>query len=366
MTPATPHADISEWLALGPYALAAPQKSAWLGATLSQLTALHYESCPKYARILDLLGVNPSAERTPEETPFLPVRLFKEMELLSVPHEQVFKTMTSSGTSGQQVSRIYLDKETAALQSKVLSRLMTDLLGKSRRPMLVIDSPSVLRQRNTFSARSAGVLGFSLFGHDVTYALDEQMNLDLPTIHAFLERHAGQAMFLFGFTFMVWQHFCLALEQKNLTLPLEGGILLHGGGWKKLQDQAVDNSTFRQRLIACTGLTRVANYYGMVEQTGSIYMECEKGHLHAPVYSDVLIRDHRDFSILPAGQTGLVEVVSMLPRSYPGHALLTEDLGIWLGEDDCPCGRLGRYFSISGRIAQAETRGCSDTYAVTV
>ena len=42
---------------------------------------------------------------------------------------------------------------------------------------------------------------------------------------------------------------------------------------------------------------------------------------------------------------------------------MTEDEGIILGEDDCPCGRKGKYFEIIGRMKNAELRGCSDTYA---
>ena len=59
----------------------------------------------------------------------------------------------------------------------------------------------------------------------------------------------------------------------------------------------------------------------------------------------------------------IIQVVSALPRSYPGHSLLTEDEGVILGEDDCPCGRKGKYIQVLGRMAQAELRGCSDTYA---
>jgi hypothetical protein len=59
----------------------------------------------------------------------------------------------------------------------------------------------------------------------------------------------------------------------------------------------------------------------------------------------------------------VIQTLSLLPRSYPGHSLLTEDLGVVHGQDDCPCGRKGTYFSIVGRIPQAELRGCSDTYA---
>ena len=110
------------------------------------------------------------------------------------------------------------------------------------------------------------------------------------------------------------------------------------------------------------GLEHVYDYYGMVEQTGSIYMECKFGYLHAPIYSDIIIRDAVDFSVVKNGKLGIIQTVSVLPKSYPGHSLLTEDEGIILGEDDCKCGRLGKYFQIRGRIKNAEIRGCSDTY----
>jgi hypothetical protein len=70
----------------------------------------------------------------------------------------------------------------------------------------------------------------------------------------------------------------------------------------------------------------------------------------------------QDFSICDRGEKGVIQVVSVLPESYPGHAILTEDEGVLLGEDDCACGRKGKYFKILGRIKNAEVRGCSDTY----
>jgi hypothetical protein len=99
----------------------------------------------------------------------------------------------------------------------------------------------------------------------------------------------------------------------------------------------------------------------MVEQTGSIFMECEHGHLHASVFSDINILDTDNFSLMETGR-GLIECESILPTSYPGHRLLTEDEGELIGVDDCPCGRLGKYFRVHGRVKGAELRGCSDTY----
>jgi hypothetical protein len=64
----------------------------------------------------------------------------------------------------------------------------------------------------------------------------------------------------------------------------------------------------------------------------------------------------------PGGE-GLIEVMSALPTSYPGQAVLTEDVGVFLGVDDCPCGRLGKYFRFKSRVEKAEIRGCGDTLA---
>lgn len=354
---------LNDILDIPPFSLAREHKAALYRDALGQLTAQHYAACEPYRRLLDVLHYDVRQPHAVEDTPFLPVRLFKEYDLLSVPRESVVKTMTSSGTSGQRVSKIFLDRDTSTNQTKVLTKIVADFIGKKRLPMLVIDSRAVIKDRNLFSARGAGILGFSMFGQDVTYALDEQMQLDLPTVQAFLEKHQGSPILLFGFTFMIWQHFYSALQASGVRLPLEQGIMIHGGGWKKLIDSAVDSATFKQRLQEVCGITRVYNYYGMVEQTGSIFMECEAGHLHASIFSDIIIRDHRDFSPLPHGQAGLVQLLSLLPSSYPGHSLLSEDLGQIIGEDDCACGRKGKYFMLHGRIKSAEVRGCSDAYA---
>ena len=354
--------DFADWLEYEPYGLNAKQKSVALTGALSQLTHWHESQCPEYRRILNVIGTDQKKIQQLEEIPFMPVRLFKEFDLISVDRKAIFKTMTSSGTSGQQVSRIYLDRETASLQTKILSRLIGNVLGKKRLPMLIIDSPSILKDRLAFSARGAGVLGFSMFGQDVTYALDESMTLNVQAIEAFLERHPDGPVFIFGFTFMMWQYFVVPLQRQKLRLALDQGVLLHGGGWKKLQDQAVNNNYFKAALNEVAGIKKIVNYYGMVEQTGSLFMECDAGYLHAPVYADVIVRRAANFGVAEHGEEGILEVLSILPRSYPGHALLTEDVGVVLGEDDCPCGRLGKYFHVHGRLAMAEVRGCSDTH----
>ncbi len=348
---------------ISPYSLAKEAKTDFLNKHLSLLTRHHYESCPEYKKILDALSYDVCNITDYTNIPFLPVRLFKSYELKSVSKENVIKTLTSSGTTGQQVSKIFLDKQTSSSQSKILTKIVSSFLGKQRVPMIILDSSAVIKDRVMFSARGAGILGFSIFGTDRLYALDENMQLNVDAIQAFLEKHNGETLFLFGFTFMIWQHFYKELKSHNIHFDLSKGVLIHGGGWKKLVSEAVSPADFKAALKDVCDIEHVYDYYGMVEQTGTIYVECDCGHLHASIFSDVICRRPKDFSICNFGEEGIIEVVSVLPESYPGHVLLTEDTGIVLGEDDCPCGRKGKYFKINGRIKNAEIRGCSDTYA---
>lgn len=350
-------------LQMEPYSLDKEEKGDLLFRRLEELTRLHRENCPAYARILDSF---PRFKVSSLETvPFLPVRLFKELTLRSVPEENVVKTMTSSGTSGQAVSRVYLDRTTSANQQKALVKIVSSFTGAGRMPMIIIDCPSVVKDRRMFSARGAGILGFSIFGTKKFYALNDGMQLDVEGLREFLEVNRGKPIFLFGFTFMVWQHFyqeLVRLKAEGVTFDLSNGTLIHGGGWKKLQSQTVSQGDFHDRLKEVCGLDRIHDYYGMVEQTGCVYMQCEQGHLHASIFSDIIVRRPLDFGVCGVGEPGILQVLSTLPESYPGHSLLTEDEGVLLGEDDCPCGRRGKYFKVTGRLKNAELRGCSDTY----
>ncbi len=356
---------LEDFFDIPPYSLNKKEKEELLTKRLLELTKLHEENCLTYGRFLHMMDFDYNNIHSYMDLPFLPVRLFKEMELRSVDTKDVVKTMTSSGTTGQAVSKIFLDKKTSAYQQKTMVKIVSDFTGSGRMPMIIIDCPGVVKNRVMFSARGAGILGFSVFGARKIYALDDEMSLNVDGILDFLEENKGQRILLFGFTFMIWQHFykeLLRLKNLGISIDLSQGILIHGGGWKKLASEAVGRDEFHHRIQDICGIRYIYDYYGMVEQTGCIYMECEHGNLHASNFSDVIVRREHDFSIADVGEKGIIEVVSALPESYPGHVLLTEDEGMVLGEDDCACGRKGKYFKILGRIKNAEIRGCSDTY----
>lgn len=349
-----------------PYAWPEDQKRPALLDGLNTLVAWHRDRCAPYDRWLSLQGLPHGwrAERI-EDLPAVTVPIFKQHLLSSVPEADVFKILRSSGTTGQVPSRVVLDRDTAALQSRTLVRIMQHWLGRSRRPMLLIDHPAVITDRSSFTARGAGIQGLSFMGRNHTYALREDMTLDVDAVRGFAEQHAGDGVLLFGFTFMVWRYFIQALREHGVTLDLRDAVLLHSGGWKKLQAEAVDNDTFVAGCTERLGGVRVHNFYGMVEQVGSVFVACEHGRLHCPAYADIIVREPGSWRALPPGEAGVIELLSLVPRSYPGHALLTEDRGRILGVDDCPCGRMGRTFEVLGRMVRAEVRGCGDTFQAT-
>ncbi|PZM90877.1 MAG: acyl-protein synthetase, partial [Actinobacteria bacterium] len=276
----------------------------------------------------------------------------------TVPGAGVFKVLDRSGTTGEP-SRIYLDRQAAAAQSSALARTMRSVLGPHRLPMLIVDTRAIFKDRRSFSARGAGVLGMMSYGRDHVWALDEQGQPDVAAIEEFLARHGDAPFLIFGFTFMVWLHLYEVARERRFDLS--NGVLVHSGGWKKLADRAVDPAEFRRAFADATGLKRIHNFYGMVEQIGTVYLEGPSGgYLYCPDFADVIVRDPETWQEQPPGVPGLIEVVSTLPTSYPGHVLLTEDLGVVHGIDDGDWP--GKRFTVLGRLPRAEARGCSDAY----
>lgn len=345
------------------YGLNREEKDRLLTGELLELTELHRQKCEPYANILKGMHFNPVNVKHASDIPFFPVRLFKEMDLLSIPREDIFKVMTSSGTTGQEVSKIFVDKDTAMMQQKVMIRILGEYLGRHRTPVMVIDTPAVMKDRKSFTARGAAIIGLQVMSKETVYVLNDDMSLNMDALGEFLKKHGDKKFLIFGFTFMVWQHLYEALKDADVKVDLSNGWLMTGGGWKKLISDSVTQEEFHRRMEKTFGLVHFLDHYAMVEQTGCIYAECECHHLHASIYSDVFVRRAEDFSLCDMGEEGILQTVSVLPHSYPGHSLLTEDKGVILGEDDCPCGRKGKYIRITGRMKSAELRGCSDTYA---
>lgn len=343
------------------FSLNSREREDLLFPLISDLIDFHSDKCLVYGNLVrSRLLPNPEKSGL-ASLPYLPVRAFKELELKSINDIEVVKVLTSSGTTGQLVSKIYLDAASATRQQTALSSVMTTVLGQNRLPMLIVDSKSIISNRQSFSARAAGVLGMMNFGRSHLWLLDENMELDKEALRVFIRNYGDKPFLIFGFTFMAWKY--LLQEIYEGEFDFSHGILVHSGGWKKLQDEAVSVEEFNLLWKRKTGLTSTRNFYGMVEQIGSVFVEGDDGWLYCPNFTDVIIRNPEDWSVCPPGTPGVIQVISALPTSYPGNILLTEDLGV-LGEERSEGKWRGPRLKIIGRLPKAELRGCSDTHVV--
>lgn len=349
---------LNKYLAQTPYSLPVADRRAKMLEDLKALTQHHAANCEAYRQILDGLWGGHTIATSVEDLPYLPVSLFKTHQLRSVADYAVRATLTSSGTTGALVSQIYVDSDTSRNQQLGLANSLAHILGKKRLPMLVLDTDATFRNPKYMNARGAGVLGMMRFGRNHHFALTPDLEPALDVVETFLDKHGDGPFFMFGFTFLVWVRFFEVLKDRGLDLS--NGVLIHSGGWKKMEEQAVYNTVFRASFKDRFRLEKIYNFYGMVEQLGSIFLEGPDGLLYPPNFSDVIIRDPETFAPAPTGTSGIIQVLSLIPGSYPGHSLLTEDMGVIEAVDADRDGWNGNGLRVIGRVPKAELRGCSD------
>ncbi len=363
---------IDELLAMPPFGVEPEAKSAALLAAVNEAMRHHYEHCPPFRRWCDKQGYRPSTPiRDMVSLPFLPVGIFKRVELSSVGGDQVVRVLTSSATSSQIPSRIVLDQVTRNRQMRALTAMMTHLLGGQRRPFIVLDvlpTPDRAAEQE-LSARAAGMRGYLMAATSKHYVLRESgamPTLDVDQLLATVGqlKKGGQQFCFLGYTYLLYQAVVRPLYEQGICLDLpENVFVLHFGGWKKLQDQAVDRATLNAQAAAVFGIpTRnIRDLYGFTEQLGVIYPDEGNGFREIPTYTEVLVRNPQTMQVAPLGQVGLLEFICPLPNSYPGIAILLDDLGRIVERPSEDGQVVQRGFEVLGRAARAEPRGCGDT-----
>ena len=343
-----------------PYSMSLKEKNFFFKKNFNKLTLYHYKKSKNYKKILKYFNYNPKKIIEINKIPFIPIRLFKEFDMISTNKKNIIKTLLSSGTTGDKRSKIFLDKNNASNQVKALQKIMTTILGTERLPMLIIDKNFKNLDRTQFNARVAAINGFSIFGKDHTFILNSEGEINYRILNNFLKKYSKNKFLIFGFTSFVFESLINKLSKKLIFSNFRNGILVHGGGWKKLENLKVSNKDFKKKLSKKINLNNIHNYYGLVEQTGSIFLECKCGYFVTSNFSDVLIRDI-NFKIAKNNQKGFLQLFSLLPTSYPGHNILTEDIAEIIDDNKCKCSLNGKKFLVHRRIEKAEIRGCSDT-----
>jgi hypothetical protein len=321
-----------------------------------------------YSSFLSRNGFDPSVPFTLADIPYIPVQVFKTLgtDLRTVPESDIRLTLSSSATSGIP-STVPIDRITARRQAKCMTMIMSDRIGKHRRPFLVLDvDPAQTKGVLSYGARAAAVRGYLNFASTAGYFVTEHRDglsfLPEAFSQAVAQLDRATPVVLFGFTYVLYSTVVAPCLSRGLRFPLpQGSHVLHIGGWKKLEGQKVSRQRFLADVRAVFGVPaeNIVDVYGFTEHMGLNYPDCPCGCKHTPNMSRVLVRDPLTHAVLAPGQPGLLEFISPLPHSYPGAAVLTDDIGV-IDAAPCPCGRGGTRFRVLGRARKAEARGCGD------
>ncbi len=301
------------------------------------------------------------------EIPPVQVSVFKELgsELGSVPKSDIRLTLQSSATSGIP-SSVPVDSITSKRQARAMVRTVGNFIGNERKPFLIMDVDPMSGFREILGARYAAVGGYLNFASEVGYFLKVDVKntyyFDIDGIRKFIKAAGAQSVVVFGFTYILYSEVIQPLTEKGIRLKLpRGSKIIHIGGWKKLEHRKVSRESFNRLASELFGTETqdIIDIYGFTEQMGLNYPDCPCGCKHTPLYSEVIVRDAATGKPLPAQCEGLLEFVSPLPHSYPGNAVLTDDIGI-IVDGECPYRRSGTRFKVLGRLKKAEIRGCGD------
>ena len=323
------------------------------------LARRHLEGCPEYSRVWP----HWNGASCFEDLPFLHVGLFKHVTLRThAPDVRHERTLRSSSTTGANASRIVLDRDSSARQTRSTGAILREFVGEERRPLAVIDSARSLIARGEVSARIAAAMSLQPLAIETHFLLDDASDpasMRWERLAQLIEQHRD--LLVYGFTWILWLAWGASGVPAEVRSALAGARIhfVHSGGWKKLEEAKVDRATLDHALL--DGLdpgSRVVDFYGLVEQVGVVYPLCECGYRHVPVWAGVIVRD--PFTLQPLGDgPGQLQLFNCLAGGAPYHSVLTEDMGR-LVPGECSAGRSGPRFELLGRVPKADVRGCAN------
>ena len=301
-----------------------------------------YDCCPHYRRYADLLGVTPEGLTGISDIPFLPIRFFKQYDIISSadPSAVPQKIFYSSSTTGQTPSRhCVLD---ISLYEKSFLGGFRQFYGEPEDYVILALLPSYLEREGSSLVYMADRLikesgrpesGYYLYDHDRLYSMLTEL------------RRRGQRTLLLGVAFALLDF----TEKYSLEGPNDSWLTVMETGGMKGRREELSREELHSRLSEGFGLQAIHSEYGMCELLSQAYSKGD-GVFRTPDSMRVVIRDINDpFRAAAPGERGIINVIDLANRNSCSF-IETEDVGrAW------PDGS----FTVEGRLKGAERRGCN-------
>ena len=292
-----------------------------------------------YKKYLSLLGCNPDSILSVADIPFLPIEIFKTFDVVTNAEDSngASVTFTSSGTTGQNVSRHIVSDVTIYESSfrkgfeffygPVSDYCILALLpGYMEREgsSLVFMMDRLIKDSNHSKS------GFYLHEHQQLKEVLESLKV------------AKQKTLLLGVTYALLD-FAEAFPFHFPEL-----IVMETGGMKGNREEMI-RTDVHEILKKGFGVQHIHSEYGMTELLSQAYSKGE-GIFYRPPWMKIVIRQQHDlFSEEDRGRTGVISVID-LANIYSCSFITTQDVGR-VNEDGS--------FEVLGRTDFSDVRGCN-------
>lgn len=303
-----------------------------------------------------------------ERLPYLHADFLKLHEILSIPPQDVFLHLTSSGTSGQK-SQMFFDEWTIRAAQRMVAFIFNHYgwisdevpvnyvlysyepksgfhVGTSFTDNYLCDFAPA--KSVTYALRNTGSGSHEFDVYGVIQALLKSAELDAPVR-------------IFGFP--AFLYFTLERMRAMGIPPLRldpRSLVFLGGGWKGHADQEIPKQDLYLRVTEQLGIPsdRLRDGFGSVEHCVP-YIECVRHRFHVPIWSRVIIRDVASLQPLPFGNTGYLQFMSPYITSVPAQSVLMSDLGELYPAEACDCGASTPWFVVKGRAGLSRNKSCA-------
>lgn len=283
-----------------------------------------------FARLMKVEEVN-----TFEDIPFLPIRFFKEVEVVSTPIPADSLVFLSSGTGEQGRSKHIVTDPRLYQRSYMLG--FEQYFGNPKEWVILALLPNYLEQGNSGLVNMVeGLIAQS--SHSLSgFVLNEMEHLHARYTAALA---SGRKCMLFGVSYALLD----LAEQGN---DFSKAVVVETGGMKGRRKE-LTKPELHDALKQGLNTSNIHSEYGMTELLSQGY--CGPDLIfQTPAWMRVVLRDVSDPKArVPAGQRGVINIIDLANLNSCSF-IATDDLGKIV-----PGG-----FLLEGRVNHADIRGCN-------
>jgi phenylacetate-coenzyme A ligase PaaK-like adenylate-forming protein len=289
-----------------------------------------------YRDYLKILKIDPTAVKTSEKIPFIPIELFKTSNIITGDTKPELK-FESSGTTGSVKSmHLIVDPE---LYVNSFTKCFSLFYGSPNKYCILALLPSYFEFKNSSLVYMVdGLIRTSKNKYSGFYLDNLTQLADTLKITESME----QPVILLGVSFALLQF------AQKFPLHLKHTIIMETGGMKGRHEE-ITREELHGILKEAFHVNEIHSEYGMTELLSQAY---SKGHglFQMPPWMRIMIRDTYDpMTYMPDGKSGGINVID-LANIYSCSFISTQDIGKIL-----PTGG----FEVLGRFDDSDLRGCN-------